>query len=82
MLATWLLLALFVPVFGLCMGVRGPIYGTIYSTNALGAAVGSLVGGALHDLSGGYAAAYVFSLLCLAVAAVPFLRVPALRDFR
>jgi len=58
------------------------IYGTIYSTNALGAAVGSLVGGVLHDLSGGYTAAYVFALVCLCVAAVPFLRVPALRDFR
>lgn len=96
---SWLLIALFVPVFGLCMGVRGPIissvctrqfagprvatiYGTIYSTNALGAAVGSLVGGVLHDVSGGYAAAYVFALVCLAAAAVPFLRVPALRDFR
>ena len=96
---SWLLLALFVPVFGLCLGVRGPIissvctrafagprvatiYGTIYSTNALGAAVGSLAGGVLHDVTGGYAAAYLFALACLAVAAVPFLRVPALRDFR
>ncbi|MGQ0509288.1 MAG: MFS transporter [Betaproteobacteria bacterium] len=96
---SWLLLTLFVPVFGLCMGVRGPIissvctrqfagprvatiYGTIYSTNALGAAVGSLVGGVLHDVSGGYGAAYVFALACLGVAAVPFLRVPSLRDFR
>jgi predicted MFS family arabinose efflux permease len=94
-----LLLAVFVPVFGLCMGVRGPIvssvctrtfagprvatiYGTIYSTNALGAAVGSLMGGILHDVTGGYAAACAFSLLCLAAAATPFLRVPELRDFR
>jgi len=96
---SWLLLALFVPVFGLCMGVRGPIvssvctrhfagprvatiYGTIYATNALGAAVGSLMGGVLHDLSGGYVAACVFSLFSLAAAATPFLRVPALRDFK
>lgn len=96
---SWLLLALFVPVFGLCMGVRGPIvssvctrhfagprvatiYGTIYATNALGAAVGSLMGGVLHDLSGGYVAACVFALCSLAAAATPFLRVPALRDFR
>lgn len=93
------LLALFVPVFGLCMGVRGPIvssvctrtfagprvatiYGTIYSMNALGAAVGSLAGGVLHDVTGGYAAAYVFALFALALAALPFLRVPALRDFK
>jgi MFS family permease len=96
---SWFLLALFVPVFGLCMGVRGPIissvctrhfagprvatiYGTIYSTNALGAAAGSLIGGVLHDVTGGYSAAYLFALACLALAAVPFLRVPALRDFR
>jgi predicted MFS family arabinose efflux permease len=93
------LLALFVPVFGLCMGVRGPIvssvctrafagprvatiYGTIYSMNALGAAAGSLAGGVLHDVTNGYAAAYVFALFCLGAAAVPFLRVPALRDFK
>ncbi|MFY9315483.1 MAG: MFS transporter [Burkholderiales bacterium] len=96
---SWLLLCLFVPVFGLCMGVRGPIvssvctrhfagprvatiYGTIYSTNALGAAAGSLIGGVLHDLTGGYAAAYGFALCSLGVAAVPFLAVPALRDYR
>jgi MFS family permease len=96
---SWLLLGLFIPVFGLCMGVRGPIvssvctrhfagpqvatiYGTIYSTNALGAALGSLIGGVLHDLTGGYAAAYVFALCALAVAAVPFWSVPALRNYR
>jgi MFS family permease len=96
---TWPLLALFVPVFGLCMGVRGPIvssvctryfagptvatiYGTIYSCNALGAALGSLIGGVLHDVSGGYAAGYLFALACLATAATPFLRVPELRNFR
>jgi MFS family permease len=94
-----LLLAFFVPVFGLCMGTRGPIvssvctrhfagprvatiYGTIYASNALGAAIGSLAGGVLHDLSGGYAAGCVFALVSLALAALPFLRVPALRDFR
>jgi MFS family permease len=96
---SWLLLALFVPVFGLCMGVRGPIissvctrhfagphvatiYGTIYATNALGAALGSLAGGVLHDVTGGYTAGCVFALACLSVAAIPFLRVPALRNFR
>jgi MFS family permease len=96
---SWPLLAVFVPVFGLCLGVRGPIissvctrhfagprvatiYGTIYSTNALGAALGSLIGGALHDFSGGYTAAYVFALCSLAVAAVPFWAVPALRNYR
>lgn len=93
------LLVLFVPVFGLCMGVRGPIissicarhfagsrvatiYGTIYATNALGAAFGSLLGGVLHDLTGGYRAGLAMSLCFIALAAVPFWAVRELRDFK
>jgi len=94
-----LMLVLFVLVFGLCMGVRGPIvssiatrhfagprvatiYGTIYSSNAIGAAFGSLMGGVLHDLTGGYRTGFVFSLCTVALAAAPFWTVRALRDFR
>jgi MFS family permease len=94
-----LLLALFVPVFGLCMGTRGPIissicarhfagpkvatiYGTIYATNALGAAFGSLIGGVLHDLSGGYVVGLCFSLAFIGLAVAPFWTVPALRNYR
>lgn len=93
------LLIAFVLVFGLCMGVRGPIvssiatrrfagprvatiYGTIYATNAVGAAFGSLMGGVLHDLTGGYRAGFLFSLGAIALAAVPFWAVRVLRDFR
>ena len=93
------LLGLFVPVFGLCMGTRGPIissicarhfagprvatiYGTIYATNALGAAIGSLTGGVLHDLSEGYVGGLCCSLAFIALAAMPFWTVPALRDYR
>jgi predicted MFS family arabinose efflux permease len=93
------LLVLFVPVFGLCMGTRGPIissicarhfagpkvatiYGTIYASNALGAAFGSLMGGVLHDLSGGYVVGLCFSLAFIVLAAMPFWVVPALRDYR
>jgi MFS family permease len=93
------LLVLFVPVFGLCMGVRGPIiasisaryfagpqvatiYGTIYSTNALGAAFGSLMGGLLHDLTGGYRAGLLVSLCFVALASSPFWTVRELRNFR
>jgi MFS family permease len=93
------LLVLFVPVFGLCMGVRGPIissvsakyfsgphvatiYGGIYAANAIGAAFGAFVGGVLHDLTGGYKAAFAFSLVCIAVAAAPFWTVRELRTFR
>lgn len=94
-----LLLLLFVPVFGLCMGTRGPIissicarhfsgpkvatiYGTIYASNALGAAFGSLMGGVLHDLSGGYVAGLCFSLVSIVLAAMPFWTVPALKHYR
>jgi MFS family permease len=93
------LLALFVAVFGVCMGVRGPIvssvcakhfagphvatiYGSIYSMNALGAGFGSLMGGLLHDLTGGYRLAIGAALLFIALAAMPFWTVPALRTFR
>jgi len=94
-----LLLGLFVPVFGLCMGTRGPIissicarhfagprvatiYGTIYACNALGAAFGSLMGGVLHDLTGGYVTGLGFSLAFIGMAAMPFWVVPALRNYR
>ena len=94
-----LLLALFVPVFGFCMGVRGPIvssvsaryfagprvatiYGLIYASNAVGAALGAFAGGLLHDLTGGYRAGLAMALVLIALAAMPFWTVPALRNFR
>ena len=94
-----LLLLVFVPVFGLCMGSRGPIissicarhfagakvatiYGTIYASNAIGAAFGALMGGVLHDLSGGYVAGLCFSLFFIVLAALPFCIVPALKHYR
>jgi len=93
------LLALFVAVFGLCMGVRGPIisaiatrkfagprvatiYGLIFAANAIGAAFGSLLGGVLHDLSGGYRAGFVLSLVAVGLAVAPFWTVKELRNFR
>jgi predicted MFS family arabinose efflux permease len=97
--ASPIVLALFVPTFGLCMGVRGPIvssistryfagpnvatiYGTIYAANAVGAAFGSLMGGLLHDLTGGYRAGLAIALAFVAIASTPFWTVPALRNFR
>jgi predicted MFS family arabinose efflux permease len=94
-----ILLALFVAVFGMCMGVRGPIvssvcakhfagphvatiYGSIYSLNALGAGFGSLMGGLLHDLTGGYRMAIGAALVFNVLAATPFWAVRELRNFR
>ena len=97
--ASPVLLVFFVPVFGLCMGVRGPIvssistryfagpnvatiYGTIYASNAVGAAFGSLMGGVLHDLTGGYRIGLAVALVSVLMASTPFWTVPALRNFR
>ncbi|HZL95871.1 MAG TPA: MFS transporter, partial [Vicinamibacterales bacterium] len=91
------LLVVFVVVFGLCMGVRGPIvssiatrhfagpkvatiYGTIYATNAIGAATGSLMGGVLHDVTGGYRACFIFSLCAISLAVAPFWTVRAFKE--
>jgi predicted MFS family arabinose efflux permease len=93
------LLVVFVAVFGLCMGVRGPIvssvaaryfagprvatiYGLIYASNAVGAALGAFAGGLLHDLTGGYRAGLAMALALIALAALPFWTVPALKNFR
>ena len=93
------LLGAFVLIFGLCMGVRGPIvssistryfagpnvatiYGAIYSSNAIGAGFGSVMGGLLHDLTGGYRMGLGFALVFVVLAALPFWVVPALRNYR
>jgi len=93
------LLTAFVLIFGMSLGVRGPIissmctrhfagprvatiYGTVFATNSIGAALGSLIGGVIHDLTGGYTVVFIFSLCSLALASAPFWTVPALRHFR
>lgn len=58
------------------------IFGTIYAMNAMGAAFGSLMGGVLHDLTGGYRAGFIFSLCAIALAVLPFWTIPILRNFR
>jgi MFS family permease len=58
------------------------IYGGIYSANAIGAAFGALMGGALHDLTGGYRAGLALALALVALAAMPFWTVRELRTFR
>jgi MFS family permease len=51
------------------------IYGTILATNAVGAAIGSLASGLLHDWTGGYRASFVFALVSISLAALPFFSV-------
>jgi len=58
------------------------IYGGIYSANAIGAAFGALMGGALHDLTGGYRAGLAMALVLVTLAATPFWAVRELRNFR
>jgi MFS family permease len=56
------------------------IYGTILATNAIGAALGSLAAGLLHDFTGGYRASFVFALVSMSLAALPFFTVRELRS--
>ena len=58
------------------------IYGTIYAANALGAAFGALMGGLLHDLSGGYRVGLAAALVLIGAAASLFWTVRPLREFR
>ncbi len=55
---------------------KGPgfatIYGTIFASMSVGAARGSWTSGVLFDLTGGYRASFVFSIVCIAIAAAPF----------
>ena len=48
--------------------------------NAIGAAIGSLMGGVLHDLTGGYRAGFFFSLGAISLAVAPFWMVRPLRE--
>ena len=58
------------------------IYGTIYSMNAVGGAIGALLGGALHDLTGGYRVGFMVSVCALTIACLPIWLVRELREFR
>jgi MFS family permease len=60
----------------------GTIYGVMYAANAIGAGLGALLAGVMHDLTGSYRPGFAFSITCLVLAALPFWRIPALRDFR
>jgi MFS family permease len=55
------------------------IYGMIFTFNAFGSASGSVIGGALHDLTGGYRIGFLVALCSMAIAVTTFWTVPALR---
>lgn len=57
------------------------IYGTIYACMSLGAAAGSLTSGILHDLTDGYQASFIFSMLSVLLAVAPFWTSTALKRF-
>lgn len=84
----WLLM-LYVLIFGIPQGARGPIvaslcskifpgqglatiYGTIYASIPLGSAAGAFASGWLHDMSGGYRAGFVLSMVSVLLAVSPF----------
>ncbi len=45
---------------------------------SVGSGIGSLLSGALHDLTGGYRAGFVLSMVCVLLAALPFWTTDAL----
>ncbi|MGM0583531.1 MAG: MFS transporter [Pseudomonadota bacterium] len=82
------MLVLFVAVFGVNMGSRGPVvsalcarlypanvgavYGTVTIGLGLGSAAGGFASGLLHDLTGGYDAIFALSIVTALLALAPF----------
>ncbi|MEO4000820.1 MFS transporter [Mesorhizobium sp. CAU 1732] len=87
--ASSLLILIYVIAFGVSQGARGPIistltarifaqgavasiFGAIFMTMSFGSAFGSWMSGFLHDLTGDYRAAFIFSGVSILVACTPF----------
>lgn len=51
---------------------QATVYGAIYALMSIGTGLGSLLSGVLHDSTGGYRAAFLLALVCIALAASPF----------
>jgi MFS family permease len=51
---------------------QSTIYGVIYACMSVGSGIGALLSGTLHDLTGGYRAAFLLSMVCVLLAALPF----------
>ncbi len=85
-----------VMTFGVTMGSRGPVisslvaklypsmvgavYGTITIAFGLGAATGGLLSGFLHDVTGGYDAVFISSLIACVIGLTPYWIFTPLRD--
>lgn len=48
------------------------IYGTMFAWMSLAGALGTFISGLLYDMTGGYRAGFVFSMVCVLVAVSPF----------
>jgi MFS family permease len=57
----------------------GRVTGSLVLGFGFGSALGAWLGGALHDLTGGYAAGLTTTALCLAAALLPWWAIPSLR---
>ncbi len=51
---------------------QSTIYGVIYACMSIGSGIGAFLSGMLHDLTGGYRAAFVLAIVCVLLAALPF----------
>lgn len=56
----------------------GTIYGSVALGGGIGGAVGSFLGGALHDLTGGYDAVFAVAIVSAILGATPFWTIKAL----
>ncbi len=54
-------------------GPAASIFGLIFMLMSFGSALGAWVSGLLHQMTGSYDMAFVFSALCLLIAAAPFI---------
>jgi predicted MFS family arabinose efflux permease len=48
------------------------IFGTIFACMSIGSGIGSWMSGVLHDMTGGYVASFVFSMISVLFAVAPF----------
>jgi MFS family permease len=51
---------------------QATVYGAIYACMSVGTGLGALLSGVLHDVTGGYRAAFLLSIACVVLAAAPF----------